>query len=352
MNLYSSLVLISFLGLVAICVGLFLTIIVRRAIVQNREREYTARYREIEAALLKLLGESGVDGAVALADRYAKFPRVLTDVLLNYARSLWGRERDKLSAIFDRALRSHFQSDVSSRRIVRRLRAARLIGFFSSPTDAAVIQALLRDPPIVRLAAANAIAQSPSTEALPMIFRAFETDDVANAHAYKNVLFSLQIRAENGIRESLGKSLGLEKLEILIEIVGAIPICALADEVASFAGHPDKEIRLRVARTLGSLSLPEMLPVLLRLARDEAWEVVAQAVKSLGRLGSPEALDVLTQALFSRQWHVRFNAREGLLNMGGAGIARLDQVAKQTLDPYAADMATMGLVDASFTGGA
>jgi hypothetical protein len=351
MNLYSSLVLASFLGLVAITAGLFLTIIVRRAIVQYREREFAARYREIETALLKLLGEPGIDQAVALADRYAKFPRVLTDVLLNYARSLWGVERAKLSAIFERALRPHFRSDLSSRRIVRRLRAARLIGFFADVTDAAVVQALLRDPPIVRLAAANAIAQSPSTETVPMIFRAFETDDVSNAHAYKNVIFSLQARAENGIREALEKPLALEKTKILIEIVGAIPIWALAEEVAAFAGHSDKEIRLRVARTLGALSLPNMLPLLLRLARDEAWEVVAQAVKSLGRLGSPEALDVLTQALFSRQWHVRFNAREGLLNMGEAGIARLDQVAKQTLDRYAADMATMGLVDAAAKGG-
>lgn len=347
MKFYSSLVLASFLVLVSISVGLFLTIIIRRAIVQYREREFLARYREIEAALLKLLGEPGVDGALALADRYAKFPRVLTEVLLNYARSLWGGERAKLSAIFDRALRTHFQSDVSSRRLVRRLRAARLIGFFAAPTDAAVIQNLLRDPPIVRLAAANAIAQSPSIEAVPMIFQAFEMDDVTNAHAYKNVLFSLQIRAENGIREALRKPLAQEKLKILIEIVGAIPICALAEDIAGFAGHSDKEIRLRVARTLGNLSLPDMIPVLLRLARDEAWEVVAQAVKSLGRLGSSESLDILTQSLFSRQWHVRYNAREGLLNMGEAGISRLDQVAKQTLDRYAADMATMGLVDAA-----
>jgi len=352
MKLYSSLVLVSFLGLLVITVGLFLTIIIRRAIVQYREREFAVRYREIEVELLKLLGEPGVDRALALADRYAKFPHVLTDVLLNYARSLWGGERAKLSAIFDRALRPRFRSDLSSRRIVRRLRAARLIGFFADQADEAVIQGLLRDPPIVRLAAANAIAQSPSTEAVPIIFRAFETDDVANAHAYKNVFFSLQLRAENGIREALRKSLELEKIEILIEIVGAIPIIALAEDVAAFAGHSDKEIRLRVAQTLGSLRLPDMLPVLLRLARDEAWEVVAQAIKSLGRLGRSEALDVLTQALFSRQWHVRYNAREGLLNMGEAGIARLEQVAGQTLDRYAADMAAMGLVDAASKGGA
>lgn len=346
MKLYSSLVLVSLLGLLAVTGGLFLTVIVRRALVQHREREFAARYREIEVELLKLLGEPGLEGALALADRFAKFPHILTDVLLNYARSLWGGEQAKLSAIFDRALRSRFRSDLSSRRIVRRLRAARLIGFFIDHSDAAVIQDLLRDPPIVRLAAAYAIAQSASPEAVPIIFRAFETDDVTNAHAYKNVFFSLHLRAENGIREALRKPLDPEKIGILIEIAGAIPIIALAEDVAVFAEHPDKEIRLRVARTLGSLRRPDMLPKLIRLARDEAWEVVAQAVKSLGRMGSPEALDVLTQALFSQQWHVRYNAREGLLNMGEAGIARLNQVAGQTLDRYAADMAAMGLVDA------
>ncbi len=298
MKLYSSLVLASFLGLMAITAGLFLTILIRRAIVQFREREFAARYKEIETALLSQLGEPGLEGALALADRYARFPHVLTDVLLNYARSLWGGERAKLAAIFDRALRTQFRSDLSSRRIVRRLRAARMIGFYADASDPAVVQGLLRDRPVVRLAAAYAIAQSPSDETVPIIFRAFATDDIANAHAYKNIFFSLQNRAENGIREALGQPLDLERLKILIEIVGAIPIGSLAAEVAAFAGHPDKEIRLRAARTLGSLSLPDMLPQLLRLAHDEAWEVVAQAVKSLGRIGSPEALDVLTESLF------------------------------------------------------
>jgi|WetSurMetagenome_2_1015567.scaffolds.fasta_scaffold13077_3 HEAT repeat protein len=347
MRIYSSLVLASFLGLMAITLSLFLIILVRRAVVQFREREYAARYREIEVELLKRLGESSLEKTLAFADRYAGFPRVLIDVLLNYARLLWGEERAKLSVIFDRALRSRFRADASSRRLVRRLYAARLLGFFVSPGDEAIIQSFLRDPPIVRLAAANAIAQAPSMDAVPLIFRAFETDEVGNAHAYKSIFFSLQVRAENGIRESLRKPLDREKIGILIEIVGAIPICALAEDVAAFAGHPDKEIRLRVARTLGSICLPNLLPVLLRLAGDEAWEVVAQAVKSLGRLGSPGALDVLTQALFSRQWHIRYNAREALLNMGPEGIARLDRVAKQTLDHFAADMATMGLIDAA-----
>lgn len=351
MKLYSSLVLVLFLVLVAITVGLFLTLIVRRAIVQYRERKFAARYRKIEGELLKLLGEPGVDGALALADRYAKFPHVLTDVLVNYSRSLWGGEQAKLFAIFNRALRSRFRADLSSRRIVRRLRAARLIGFFIDHSDATVIKDLLQGSPIVRLAAANAIAQSPSTEAVPIIFRAFEMDDVENAHAYKNVLFSLKTRAENGIREALKKPLDQKKIEILIEIVGSIPIIALAEDVAAFAEHPDKEVRLRVARALGRLRRPDMLPVLLRLARDKAWEVVAQAVKSLGRLGSPEALDILTQSLFSQQWYVRYNAREGLLNMGEAGIARLDQVSRQTRDRDAADMAAMGLVDAEFKEG-
>lgn len=352
MKLYSSLVLVSFLVLVAITVGLFLTLIVRRFIVQYRERKFAARYREIEGELLKLLGEPGVDGALALADRYAKFPHVLTDILFNYFRSLWGEEQNKLSAIFNRALRPHFRSDLSSHRITRRLRAARLIGFFVDQSDEEVIRDLFRDPPIVRLAAANAIAQSPSTEGISIIFQVFETEDVKNAHAYKNVFFNLQSRAENGIREALKKPLDPEKFEILIEIVGAIPIIALAEDIAGFAGHPDKEIRLRVARTLGAMRRPDMLPVLFRLARDESWEVIAQAVKSMGRLGSPETLDILTQALFSKHWHVRYNAQESLLNMGEEGITCLKRVARQTHDRYAADIAAIGLVDAAAKGGA
>jgi hypothetical protein len=56
-------------------------------------------------------------------------------------------------------------------------------------------------------------------------------------------------------------------------------------------------------------------------------------------------LDLLSQAFFSKNWYVRFNARSGLMNLGPAGVKRLEEIAQQTRDAYAAAMAAMALHD-------
>jgi hypothetical protein len=351
MSLFSSIVKVLLAVLVVITSGLFTAIVVRRLVIERLEKKFDAKYREAEVLLLDGLRRPGFEGAEALADRYRNSPRVLTELLVSYARSMWGSERDKLTAVFDRALRGRFLADLSSRRVYRRLRAARLVGFFADRDNAAVVRSLLRDPPIVRLAAANAISAAPGEATVPLVFRAFESDDEANIHAYKNVFFGLGLRAEPGIRRALRLPLGPAKIGVLIEIVGAIPLRSLGGDIVAFADHPDKEIRLRAARAFGGLLDPETLPILIRLARDEAWEVQAQAIRSLGRLGGAGAIDIAGEALFSRNWHVRMNAREALLNLGDEGLERLVKVARQTGDRYAAEMAAMGLEDARIAGG-
>ncbi|MCX6578060.1 MAG: HEAT repeat domain-containing protein [Candidatus Aminicenantes bacterium] len=204
---------------------------------------------------------------------------------------------------------------------------------------------LLEDKPIVRLAAVQAISQLSTPETLGLVFQAFESDLCPNIHSYISIILSLGAKAEVNIHEALKKPISQEKIALLIELVGAIPLRSLYLDILSFADHPEKEVRIKVARALGGLSIPDSVPVLIRLASDTAWEVQAQAVKGLGRLKSPEALDILAEAFFSKDWHVRFNARSGLMSLGEAGVKRLEEISQQTRDSYAAAMAAMALHD-------
>ncbi len=326
---------------------ILLYIALRRIQVHVSEKRFQLRYGTIEEELLKVIASPRPEPAARLATKYAEYPEVLTKLLLDYAKVLIGPERERLKTIYRLALKKKSSKDLASRRLTRRLRATRLLGFFVDPVEMNTILKLLEDKPIVRLAAVQAISQLSTPETLKLVFRAFESDSCPNIHSYINVIFSLGARAESNIREALKKPISLEKIALLIELVGAIPLRSLYADLLPFVDHPEKEIRIKVARALGGLRIPDSVPVLIRLASDEAWEVQAQAVKGLGKLKSPEALDILTESFFSKNWHVRFNARIGLMNLGEAGVLRLKAVAGQTRDPYAAAMAAMALHDLS-----
>jgi hypothetical protein len=294
---------------------------------------------------LNALSAPGQESAGLLAEKYAKYSAVLTKLLLDYAKVLSGPEKERLKIIYRIALEKKSLRDLTSRRSMRRLKATRLLGFFIDPRKMDSMLKLLEDKPIVRLAAVQAISQLSTPETVGFVFQAFEADSCSNIHSYISVIFSLGGRAEACIREALKKPISVEKIALLIELAGAIPLRSLCSDILPFADHPDKEIRIKVARALGGLLIPDSIPVLIRLASDEAWEVQAQAVKSLGKLKSLEALDVLSQAFFSKNWYIRFNARTGLMNLGEAGVKRLEEIAQQTRDAYAAAMAAMALHD-------
>lgn len=98
---------------------------------------------------------------------------------------------------------------------------------------------------------------------------------------------------------------------------------------------------------MGKFLVPKSYKILEKMANDKEWEVQAQALKALGNLKNPKALGLLMRGLFSPSWHIRYNAREGLLNLGPPGIRRLEDVAKQKADRFASDMAIMALDDIS-----
>jgi len=324
---------------------ILLYIVLRRVYQRVKDKRFRRRYLRIEGELLNALSTPGPASAVRLAENYKKYPNVLTKLLLDYAKVLSGPEKERLKIVYRIALEKKSLKDLTSMRMIRRLRATRLLGFFIDPLEMDSMIKLLEDKPIVRLAAVQAISQLPTTETLPLVFKAFEADSCPNIHSYINVIFSLGGRAEVHIREALKKPISYEKIALLIELVGAIPIRSLYPDILPFAGCPEKEIRIKTARALGGLRIPDSVPVLIRLASDDAWEVQAQAVKSLGKLKSPEALDTLATSFFSKNWYVRFNARSGLMNLGEAGVKRLEVIAHQTTDAYAAAMAAMALHD-------
>ena len=347
-----SLLLVSYslLFLVSFSFLLFIYLIARRIVVQYQENAFQKKYAAIETDILDIVAFPERHLAEKTAEKYKSQPHVLTKVLVNYIEQIEGLAREQLRKIFDKALKEKCLRDIHSRRQIKRLKATHLFVIFSEPSDSEHIVRLLNDKPIVKLVAITALSRIPTSKTLDYIFQSFVNDSIANARVYINIMFGLGGKTESHVKKHLHESLSLEKLGLLIELIGAIPLRSLYRDILPFAEHRDKEIRIKVARALGHMRIPASLDVLIKLSDDEAWEVSAQALKSLGKLGDMASLDVLARSLFSPFWHVRFNAGHGLASFGSAGFKRLKKIQKQKKDRFASDMATMVLDETIYVG--
>ncbi len=340
----------SLVFLLLFSVSLFSFIITRRLVLKGRRARFERLYEQIEKDVLEAISRLDSDFSLEVARRHNVHPEVLTQVLLDFGDIIVGEGRDQLRIIFNRAIKNHCLKHLASRRTARRLQSVRLFIIFFDPAESALLFRLLDDKPIIKLAVISALARIPSPETLNHIFKAFEEDTGFTVQAYFNIMFSLGNRTEPYVKAFLHKPLSAEKLGLLVELVGGIPLRTLHEDVIALAGHSDKEIRIRVARTLGKLLIPETVDTLVSLSSDGAWEVKAQAVKSLGRMKNLKTLDVLRESLFSPFWYVRYNAGYGLAEMGEEGLRRLKEVAAQEEDRYARDMSVMVLNDLIFPG--
>ncbi|UCE40609.1 MAG: HEAT repeat domain-containing protein [Candidatus Aminicenantes bacterium] len=329
---------------------LFFYLIIRRIVVQHQENSFQKKYAEIEKDILDIVTFPDKNLAKKIAKKYRYYPYVLTRVLVNYIEQIEGLAREQLQKIFNIALKKKCLKDIHSKRQIKRLKATHLFVIFSDPSDMKHIVTLLNDKPIVKLVAITALSRIPSSQTLTYIFQSFVRDSIVNARVYINILFGLGSKIELHVRKYLHKSLSWEKLSLLIELVGAIPLRSLYQDILPFAEHPNKEIRIKVARALGHMRIPASLNILTNLSEDEAWEVSAQALKSLGKLGDIASLDVLSEALFSPFWHVRFNAGHGLASLGSTGMKQLKKIKRQKKDRFASDMATMVLDETILVG--
>jgi hypothetical protein len=349
----SIIVLYSFAYLLLMSGSLFLFIFIRRLFIEARDRKDRRIYDEMEADLLEVLtARDGRRGAFAFAGKYRSRPRVLKRLLVAYREAIVGRALEPLKVIFERTIRTRCLRELRSPWLATRLQNVRLFVDFSRPEEAVHLVKLLHDKPVVRLAALNALTSIASPDTLAHIFDLFEKDPEPNLYAYSNIFYSLGPRIEPFIRASLKKPLSTEKAGLLVEMAGRLLFRGLFRDIIGFARHPDKELRIRTARTLGRLLVPVSVKILTDLAADSSWEVQAQAIRSLGSLQDWKTIPIMVKALFSPNWHVRYNAGYGLAAFGLVGVLQLQEISRQKEDRFAADMAAMVLDSVILTGGA
>ena len=329
---------------------LFLFIIHLRIIRHAQEHRLDKISEDLETDILMAMSAEEDDRARELAKRYSGHPKVLIRVLTEYMHTISGSERDRLRLIYTQGLKQKLLRDIASRFTHIRLRAIRPFVMFADEEDFSLVMQLIQEKPVIRLAVIDGLSSIPHSSVITRVFKAFAESPETDLRAYLNVMHSMGRRIEEQISRYLQESLPAGKLAVLIELVGALPLPQQYLHVLALSGHPDKEVRIRVARSLGRLNIltQEVRENLMKLAEDTAWEVQAQAFKSIGRLRIEDSIQRLRSGLYSPHWHCRRNAAIALSSLGEPGNQLLKETSVQTGDPYASDMARMILEETEY----
>jgi hypothetical protein len=127
-----------------------------------------------------------------------------------------------------------------------------------------------------------------------------------------------------------------------VDLIGKAKIAAACSRLFDLAKSGEREMRVHVARALGSFPTAESEKILLELIDDDQWEVRAQAARSLTATRSPAALKRLAAGLCDAGFWVRYNCARGLVRSGNLGRRILEE-AREWPDRFARDIARQAL---------
>lgn len=211
------------------------------------------------------------------------------------------------------------RSNSASARWWKRLESARFLSVAAVPADAARLIRLVNDShPAVHIAAVAALERIENTaltlaalERLPRL--------PPTVQAYYAAMLQ---RSRPAVVQHLVKRLRRSDdpaLARLTEFAGRMAEPALRERITALAGHADPEVRIQVARALGSFPHRESVATLTAAAADASWQVRAQAARSLGMIADLSTLPLLKAALRDGMWWVRLRAALALMRFGPPG---------------------------------
>lgn len=300
-------------------IGLLLQIVTIRVIDVVRDRRVAPLLYRLERALrLWPLGQAPGEEIILALRRlgHARAIRALDQASLRMGREDWKALGDALAG---EAWVSAARKGISSRRWWKRRECARLLSVTATPEDIPSVTRLLRDPhPAVSIAIVPAFERLQSPEMTAAVIERLPhlTPVVLSYYAWT-------------MRRS-GAPIGASIVALLRDADGPGTVrlaefgVHLADPVlrpafVALAGHADPEVRARAARGLATMPTDQVVLVLERLTRDDAWQVRLQAVKALGRIATPSRLGALRAGLHDQAHWVRLRAGGALARLGDQG---------------------------------
>ena len=210
----------------------------------------------------------------------------------------------------------------------RRMRALVALGRTRAPEGIGALAEGLRDPDQeIRLAALRGLGRmacpQAAAEILAWVSEAgmgvpalpLQTALVQCSAEHPQLLLPYVQHAKGPVREVLGRVLG--------EVANA----SLGLDLMQFVGDDLDELRAAAARAMSHVQPALAFDVLNELADDPIWFVRLRAIVSLGKLSNPRTVPVLLRGLTDSNRMVRLRAAEGLAQLRASiGLAAFNQM--------------------------
>ncbi|MER5510629.1 HEAT repeat domain-containing protein [Streptomyces sp. NPDC002766] len=321
------------LCLTAVILTMCLLIVCARGIRKHRQARRQRIVAPVRGLLLRLLCAEE-DEQAELLHQLAEIDKrtwiALEPTLTALLEKVSGGARTALIGLYElRGAAVDAVADLGSRSAVRRGRAAQVLGQLSHRPAAESLCRLLTDrDPDVRLAAARALGRCGGPMAVPHLLESLCGARRQPPGVITMALVSLGPEAQPNVAAGLEHREPLVRA-VAIEVLGATGAVSHTSRIAR-AQHQDPsiEVRIKAARALGRLGMPEGLEPLLaavRPGRPVALRMVAAG--ALGNLGAVAATGPLADLLDDPDPHVAGTAARALLRLGPTGRAALQAAA-------------------------
>ena len=313
-----------FLAVVALAQGILLAallilIVLNRWFRLRRRARIHPRRLAVEGVMQRwALGQTAL-GVVLV--QLARLPVPLAvDALVTWSARVPGDRWRQLAGALEREWWARIiRSNSRSARWWKRLECARFLSVAATPGDTSRVLKLLRDPhPAVHIAAVATLERLQSgalataaLERLPSLAPTVSSYYAAMLRRSRAVVVQLLLPKLRRTDDP-----GLARFA---EFAARLQEPVLREPLTALAAHGDGEVRVQVARGLGSLPHAASLAALTRLLADALWPVRAQAARSLGMLADPASLAGLCAILRDPDWWVRLRGGLALTRFGAAG---------------------------------
>ena len=327
-------------GQMVFFVAVFIMLVGYRWIDDRRKRDRRMQADRLARVLRDLLeGKVGVD--VFRAELDCIHGNVVVSVLHQYAAQVGGepwdwvveavRQSDWFNGFLDPRARSRFWW--------KRLVAARLLAIVGRGEDLAYARALIADRhPAIKVAGIQVVRRIRDASLLEVVLdEALSAQPVVRRYLFDTLVSVRQILVPV-LAERIENAETIEELRALITLGGELAAVELYDRLLSYVDHEGLEIRVAVARALGSYPHPRSEATLIAFLRDEVWQVRTQAASSLGLIRAAGARDALREVLNDSNWWVRLRAAVALRQLGLEGTHVLTD-AQKGADRFAEEMA-------------
>lgn len=316
------------LGLAALSVATMTILIVLRMISVSRLRDETERREALLAEMLEWTETGFASQAASITKSLSQDPRLATNLLVEVFEIVRGESQQRLATLAEAAgIGDRLRRDVAKGPIHHRLAAAEALAWFpSAATSDALRKAMLDRSDDVSFTAATTLSALGSD----LIFDEALIARLARVNSSRRIELVLAQFARTRPEALLDLVVDSGRSDRLrtagLDALTQTGIEGLLELILSLEHSESTDLRVAVARNLGTLGHPEGHGTIARYLSDERWEVRCKAAEAVGRLGLIDLGPQLCGLLLDDNWWVRHRAGEALAKLGDLGISALQEM--------------------------